>query len=42
MSVLAESSAYAALILGVVNTALLIDTRAAITRIAARYQKDRT
>lgn len=41
MSVLAESTAFAAFVLGVVNTALLIDTRAAVTRLAARYLGDR-
>ena len=40
MSALADSAALAAFILGVVNTAMLVDTRAAVTRLAARYLVD--
>lgn len=40
MSWALDAASYVALGLGIVNTALLIDTRAAVTRLAARYMRD--
>ena len=41
ISVLSDAAACAALALGVVNTVVLLDTRAAITRLAFQYRMDR-